>query len=88
MKLKKFNSMDKQEFNQRCYDVVQERNEVVYYSGCPCVYLDKPCHPGCTCRNGFSSTGCFYCCRYGSMDQRKKQAERLSGIYFYITGNK
>lgn len=46
--------------------------------GCPCMYLEEPCHPHCTCRNGLYSTGCMFCCRYGSMDQRKAKAEQIA----------
>jgi len=49
--------------------------------GCPCLYLDKPCHDRCTCVNGFSSTGCAYCCTYGSIEQRKEKAEMLEKRY-------
>jgi hypothetical protein len=45
---------------------------------CPCLYLDEPCHPRCTCTIGCSSTGCFYCCTYGSLEQRKSAAERIA----------
>ena len=45
--------------------------------GCPCVYT-TPCHPKCTCVYPMSSVGCACCCKYGSLEQRKKQAERLA----------
>jgi hypothetical protein len=44
---------------------------------CPCKYLDEPCNEMCTCKNGLYSTGCLYCCTYGSLEQRKEQAKRL-----------
>ena len=46
-------------------------------SGCPCLYLDKPCKPDCTCINPFSSAGCRYCCMYGSLEQRRGAAKIL-----------
>jgi hypothetical protein len=46
--------------------------------GCPCMYLDEPCHPNCTCRNGYSSVGCMYCCRYGSKEQRVAMANHIA----------
>lgn len=50
---------------------------------CPCLYLDEPCHEGCTCRNGASSLGCVYCATYGGIEQRKEKArwlaERING---------
>ena len=49
--------------------------------GCPCLYLDEPCHPSCTCRNGVSSAGCLYCCTYGSIEQRKQKALQLKEMY-------
>lgn len=45
---------------------------------CPCLYLDEPCNPSCTCRNGFSSFGCQYCCTYGSLEQRREMALHLA----------
>lgn len=45
---------------------------------CPCLYLDEPCHDTCTCKNGFSSSGCMYCCTYGSIEQRKNNAKRIA----------
>lgn len=45
---------------------------------CPCLYLDEPCHDTCTCKNGFSSFGCMYCCTYGSIEQRKNNAKRIA----------
>jgi hypothetical protein len=46
--------------------------------GCPCMYLNEPCHPHCTCRNGYSSFGCLFCCRYGSKEQRATMANRIA----------
>lgn len=46
--------------------------------GCPCKYLEEPCHRMCTCVNGASSFGCMYCATYGSLEQRKKAAERIA----------
>lgn len=48
--------------------------------GCPCKYLDEPCQPMCTCKNGVYSHGCIYCATYGGLEQRKKKAEWLSSI--------
>ena len=48
--------------------------------GCPCHYLDEPCKPRCTCLNQGSSSGCIYCCTYGSIEQRKTHAEWIAGI--------
>lgn len=44
---------------------------------CPCEWTE-PCHPRCTCVNPASSYGCTRCCKYGSDEQRKMSAERLS----------
>lgn len=46
--------------------------------GCPCKLADKPCHPNCACVNPFSSIGCSWCCRYGSLEQRKAAANRIA----------
>lgn len=46
--------------------------------GCPCLYLDEPCMPRCTCIIGGSSAGCLYCCTYGSLEQRKEAAKRIA----------
>lgn len=51
--------------------------------GCPCLYLDEPCHERCTCVNGASSTGCLYCCTYGSLEQRKEKAKKIKEIFNY-----
>jgi hypothetical protein len=45
---------------------------------CPCLYLDEPCHPMCTCKNGLYSHGCLYCASYGSIGQRKEAAKRIA----------
>ncbi len=45
---------------------------------CPCLYLEEPCNPNCTCKNPYSSAGCDYCCSYGSIEQRKHMAELLA----------
>lgn len=47
-------------------------------SGCPCLYLETPCTPGCTCKNSFSSVGCKNCCRYGSVEQKTNKAKYLT----------
>lgn len=47
---------------------------------CPCLYLDEPCKPNCTCRNSFSSAGCENCCTYGSFEQRKDKAKILNDL--------
>lgn len=54
--------------------LIAERDED---RGCPCKYLDDPCHERCTCKNGGSSIGCIYCATYGSLEQRKKAAKRI-----------
>jgi len=43
---------------------------------CPCEWTE-PCDPRCTCVHPVSSVGCKRCCRYGSDEQRKAQAEHL-----------
>ena len=43
---------------------------------CPCLYT-TPCHPRCTCVDPFSSRGCECCCSYGSIEQRKSQADYI-----------
>jgi len=48
---------------------------------CPCVYLEEPCHPRCTCVNKYSSYGCRYCCTYGSLEQRHEMASELQKKY-------
>ena len=45
--------------------------------GCPCTLI-KPCSKNCTCANPVLSGGCSRCCRYGSLEQRTAQAQRLS----------
>lgn len=45
---------------------------------CPCLYLDEPCQPHCTCKNGLWSHGCLYCCTYGSLEQRKEKAKWIA----------
>ena len=44
---------------------------------CPCNYT-TPCKPDCTCINPVSSAGCHRCCSYGSIEQRRKNAERIT----------
>lgn len=51
--------------------------EAASKDGCPCNYLDEPCHPKCTCVNRLSSVGCRYCAKYGSIEQRKEAALRI-----------
>lgn len=46
---------------------------------CPCTIV-KPCHPRCTCANGYYSYGCRRCARYGSEDQRRAMAEWLANV--------
>ncbi len=45
--------------------------------GCPCQHT-TPCHPRCTCVMPYSSRGCERCCSYGSLTQRKENAERIA----------
>lgn len=47
---------------------------------CPCLYLDEPCNPSCSCKNKFSSYGCDNCCTYGSLEQRKEMAKFLNKL--------
>ena len=52
---------------------------------CPCLILDEPCKPNCSCKNPFSSAGCHYCSTYGSIEQRKAMAEFIkSKIDFHL----
>jgi len=46
--------------------------------GCPCTLIE-PCSVNCTCANPIMSGGCLRCCRYGSLEQRTAQAQRLTG---------
>lgn len=46
--------------------------------GCPCLVLDIPCQPHCTCRTPGMSHGCRNCATYGSLEQRKRMAEYLN----------
>lgn len=48
-------------------------------NGCPCTLID-PCSYACTCAKPFMSGGCLMCCRYGSLEQRKKAAMRLAEL--------
>jgi len=41
---------------------------------CPCMHLNEPCNPQCSCKNIFYSYGCDYCCTYGSEEQQKEKA--------------
>ena len=45
---------------------------------CPCVIADEPCHEFCTCVNPHSYRGCMCCARYGSDDQRRESANRIT----------
>ena len=45
--------------------------------GCPCLYVE-PCSYACSCASPGVSGGCERCCRYGSLEQRQAQAERLA----------
>ena len=47
--------------------------------GCPCLYT-TPCHHNCTCANGGLSGGCTRCPQYGSLKQRRAQAQWLASI--------
>jgi len=53
---------------------------------CPCLYLKEPCHSSCTCINMFSSSGCYNCCTYGSLEQRIAIAEYLNNARLEYTG--
>lgn len=44
---------------------------------CPCVILNEPCTPQCSCTNPVLSGGCLCCARYGSDDQRQAVARIL-----------
>lgn len=58
-------------------DFIKEFNNPEH-RGCPCTYLEEPCHPQCTCVNGLSSVGCQFCCTYGSIEQRTAKANYLA----------
>lgn len=45
---------------------------------CPCLYLETPCNDMCPCVNLFSSGPCYYCCKHGSLEQRKNQAKWIA----------
>jgi hypothetical protein len=51
-------------------------SEERYGAACPCLHT-TPCHPRCTCVNGFSSSGCLRCCSYGSKEQQVAKAKWL-----------
>lgn len=69
---------------QRFWAKLSDCNTIVLDNGyeksesCPCKYLDEPCHPRCTCKNGCSSLGCRNCCSYGSLGQRKERAKEIN----------
>jgi hypothetical protein len=46
---------------------------------CPCNYT-TPCSANCTCTNPNLSGGCMCCCKYGSLEQREANAERLQNV--------
>lgn len=48
--------------------------------GCPCTY-GSPCSIRCTCAQPFYSGGCRRCCLYGSEDQRRAAASRLTKLF-------
>lgn len=58
-------------------EVTELRND---NRACPCLYLETPCQPNCTCVNKYMSNGCFNCCTYGSLEQRKAMAETLNRL--------
>lgn len=43
---------------------------------CPCLH-GEPCQKRCTCVNPHSSTGCWFCCTYGSPQQQRDRAATL-----------
>lgn len=47
-------------------------------NSCPCLHLDKPCQPRCTCVHKYGGEGCLYCCTYGSKEQQKAMAEHIA----------
>lgn len=51
--------------------------DVITHGGCPCRYVE-PCDPSCTCVTPVSSFGCLRCCSYGSREQRKAMALKLT----------
>ncbi len=64
-----------------CYKLIKDNEgewRMMPNRSCPCTYLDKPCTERCTCKNPFSSTGCYYCTMYGSREQRKARAEQIA----------
>lgn len=58
---------------------LKEKSPMSEWTGCPCCYT-TPCHPRCTCVHGASSTGCYRCCSYGSVEQRTAKAKFLAPI--------
>ncbi len=44
---------------------------------CPCLLVEEPCHPDCTCVKQITSRGCLCCAQYGSEEQRKAAAKRI-----------
>lgn len=48
-------------------------------TGCPCT-LVTPCSNQCSCADPVMSGGCRRCARYGSLEQRKAAASRLSAL--------
>ena len=52
-------------------------------NSCPCAHLEEPCRPGCTCASPFSSVGCDYCARYGSLEQREQKAKQIQSAMNY-----
>lgn len=46
------------------------------HTGCPCLYT-TPCGSKCTCAHPGLSGGCSRCATYGSIEQRKLQAQDL-----------
>jgi len=59
--------------------VIYKKRIVELEGACPCKHIE-PCRLNCTCANPTSSGGCSRCCSYGSKEQQKAMAERLSTL--------
>lgn len=76
--IEKIKELGQYKFAQSPAPVIEGVEEAAKDRGCPCKYLDEPCHQYCTCKNGAYSHGCLYCATYGSLEQRKEKAKRIS----------
>lgn len=69
-------------------DDTEEKKEIIQNRSCPCLYLNEPCQPHCTCVSPLMSHGCLNCATYGSVEQRKKMAEYLNESRLFYKKNK